>query len=74
MGDGEKALFSFAHNGKTIFVYLPKGMSSVFYRVGSGGSSRSAGLTYNSEKGWFKSSSGKVLMYEDAEDYIRDNL
>jgi hypothetical protein len=66
-------LFNFKHDGKKIWVYTGESTSDVYYCIGSG-DSKSAGIKFNSDKGYFVRKSGASLMFRDAQQYIRELL
>lgn len=66
-------LFDFKHDGNTIWVFTGESSSDVYYQVNQG-VSRSAGLKYRADKGYFVRSSGSILLFKDAQSYIRGLL
>lgn len=69
----EKQLFDFRHNGDKINVFTGNGTSDVYYRK-NGGSTRSAGMRYKSDRGTFATSGGKTLNWSEAESHVRGLL
>lgn len=66
-------LFDFKYDGDTIWVYTGESSSDVYYCINNG-SSKSAGIKYNSEKGYYVRKSGATLLSRDAQSYIRSLL
>ncbi len=66
-------LFNFKYDGNTIWVYTGESSSDVYYSINNG-SSKSAGIRYNSEKGYFVRVSGGTLLFKDAQAFIRNLL
>jgi hypothetical protein len=66
-------LFDFKYDGDTIWVYTGENSSDVYYCINNG-SSKSAGIKYNSDKGYYVRKSGATLLSKDAQSYIRSLL
>ena len=64
-----KQLFDFKKDGKKIEVFTGDGTQEVYFRVG-GGLSRYSGLRYNPDSANFKSPSGSVVKFDDAQAWV----
>lgn len=66
-------LFTFMYEGKKVEVFTGSSSSDVFYQK-AGGNKYSAGLRYNSEKGWFQNGAGRIVTFDEAKSHIRNLL
>lgn len=63
-------LFTFRHDNKEVKVYTGESSADVYYSV-AGGSSKSAGIRWNADRGDFKSGSGQLLSNAEAQARVR---
>ena len=63
-------ILEFKHDGNTIRVFTGESSADVYYSI-NGGSSHSAGLRWNDEKGNFKSGSGSIVDFDSGKSLIR---
>jgi hypothetical protein len=66
-------LLNFKYDGDTIWVFTGESTKDVYYCINNG-NSKSAGIKYNSDGGYFVRASGKTLPFKDAQAYIRNLL
>lgn len=66
-------LFNFKYDGDTIWVYTGDSSSQVYYSINNG-DSKNAGIRYNANEGYFVRTSGKTLLFKDAQAFIRNLL
>jgi hypothetical protein len=64
-----KKLFEFRKDGKKVEVFTGDGVLDVYYKINDG-SSKSAGLRYNPDTGNFKTPSGSVIKFDDAQAWV----
>ncbi|MFI3222670.1 MAG: hypothetical protein QX191_06505 [Methylococcaceae bacterium] len=68
-----KKLFEFRKDGKKVEVFTGDGVLDVYYKINDG-SSKSAGLRYNPDTGNFKTLSGSVVKFDDAQIWISKKI
>ncbi len=66
-------IMEFKQDGDTIRVFTGEKSADVYYSI-NGGSSQSAGLRWNEDKGNFKSGSGSVVGFDSAKTIIRGKV
>ncbi|ASF47843.1 hypothetical protein [Methylovulum psychrotolerans] len=64
-----KKLFEFRKDGKKVEVFTGDGTLDVYFKVNDG-SSKASGLRYNPDTGNFKSPSGAVVKFDDAQAWV----
>ncbi len=68
-----KKLFDFKKDGKKVEVFTGDRTLDVYFKVNDG-SSKSSGLRYNPDTGNFKSSSGSIVKFDDAQTWIMKKI